>query len=97
MSFGLTPKQATVLQALRDLTKDGVSPSFDEIMAHTGICSRGTVHQAMGRLEDRGVIRRKPHQARAIQIVDQDPLDGMGPDELVALRDAIDARLAVAA
>lgn len=95
--MGLTKVQADVLQALRVLTIDGVAPSFEEIMAHAGIASKSSVHRILNRLEDRRYIRRMHYKARAIKLIDRDPLDGLSPDALRALRQSIDARLGAAA
>lgn len=91
--MGLTAKQAAVLDALKALTVGGVSPSYDEIRAHCGFASKNAVHRCVEALAERGVIRRCFGRARAIEIIDRDPLDGLSPDALRALRQNIDARL----
>lgn len=91
--MGLTKSQADVLNALRTLTVDGIAPSFDEIKDRVGLASKSAVHRILGRLEDRGYIRRLYHKARAIELIEHDPLDGMDAAALRHLRQSIDARL----
>ena len=91
--MGLTAKQAAVLDAIKALTVDGVSPSFEEIRVRCGFASKGGVHRCVEALVDRGVIRRCFGRARALEVIGRDPLDGLSPDALRALRQSIDARL----
>lgn len=96
--IGLTKLEGRVMAALEALTVDGVGPSFDEIMSATGMASRGGVHRIVTSLEDKGRIRRLPHRARAIEILnptklDRIDLDVLSQTELLALSCAIDARL----
>ena len=65
---GLTQRQAGCLQAIRDLTIDGVSPSLAELAAHlhTGA---PRVHEMLHALKDRGKITWAPRKARSVLII----------------------------
>lgn len=71
MTGGLTNRQAQLLTFIRDYIAghNGVSPSFPEMAVATGLRSKGNVHRLLTCLEERGFIRRKPHLARAIEII----------------------------
>ena len=47
----------------------GVPPSYDEMKDATGVNSKSGIHRLIIRLEERGFIRRIPHRARAIEIL----------------------------
>ena len=52
----LTRKQANLLRYISDqITKDGVSPSFDEMKDALGLKSKSGVHRLIMALEERGV------------------------------------------
>lgn len=68
--MGLTPVQNNCMSLIRQRMNDtGIAPSFREIADHLGLRSVSGVHRIMDGLEDRGMIRRLPRQARAIEIV----------------------------
>lgn len=67
------------------LAKDGVAPSYAEIGRGCGLKSKAQVHGIVLRLEQRGIIRRIPNHARAIEIVDR----GTGGEFLVLAREFI--------
>lgn len=54
----------------------GVAPSFDEMRAHAGLASKSGIHRLVTALEERGLIRRLPHRARAIVCVEQELIRG---------------------
>lgn len=69
--IGLTFQQDKLLAFLKKrATESNVSPSFDEMADHLGLGSKSGVHRLITGLEERGHIRRQPHRARAIEIVD---------------------------
>lgn len=72
MTFGLTKRQGDAFAFIKTYveTHDGVSPSFDEIRIGIGIASKGRVAEMVAALEERGLIRRLPHRARSIAIVE---------------------------
>ena len=66
----LTPKQHQLLMFIHErLSASGVSPSFDEMKAALGLKSKSGVHRLITALEERGFIRRLPHRARALEII----------------------------
>ena len=66
----LTRKQHQLLQFLHQHLKDeGVSPSFDEMKDALGLKSKSGIHRLITGLEERGLIRRLPHRARAIEVL----------------------------
>ena len=73
------PRQYTLTRAQRDLlgfinaylADHGIAPSYEEAMEALDLKSKSGVHRMMVALEQRGVIRRLPAHARAIEIVGQ--------------------------
>lgn len=84
--MGLTVQQARTLGFIREYTREHeVSPSFEEIRDHLGIEGRSGVHRIVKALEERGRIRRLPHRARAIEIInDADTLARVSDAALIA-------------
>lgn len=69
----MTPKQAQLLAYVREyLAHKGFSPSFDEMRAYIGLRSKSGIHRLVSGLEYRGLIRRLPHRARAIEVVERE-------------------------
>jgi repressor LexA len=68
--IGLTKRQADCLQAITDLTVDGVSPSFTEIAARLDVTSKSVVHRLVTGLEKRGHLRRYHHAQRALEVIE---------------------------
>jgi len=65
----LTSKQAKLLDFLTNSLKNNkVSPSFDEMREFLNIKSKSGVHKLLSSLEDKGVIERLPHKARALKL-----------------------------
>ncbi len=66
----LTRKQNELLLYIsQQISKDGVSPSFDEMKDALGLKSKSGVHRLVTALEERGFIRRFPNRARALEIM----------------------------
>ena len=66
----LTRKQYELLVFINQhLTKNGVSPSFDEMKEALGLKSKSGIHRLITGLEERGFIRRLPHRARALEVL----------------------------
>ncbi|MBI1682357.1 LexA family protein [Caulobacter hibisci] len=61
----MTPFQASVLAAIRDLTRDEISPSVRDIGVHVG-AGVSSVHAALVLLEQRGVIKREGRRSITI-------------------------------
>lgn len=70
MSFGTTRKQAELLAFLRERQAAGGSmPSYTEMANAVGIQSKSGISRMIVAMEERGVIRRLPGQARAIEVI----------------------------
>lgn len=66
----LTQKQHDLLVFIdARLSKDGVSPSYDEMKDALGLASKSGIHRLITALEERGFIRRLPHRARALEVL----------------------------
>ncbi|MEM7446388.1 MAG: transcriptional repressor LexA [Pseudomonadota bacterium] len=66
----LTQKQQQLLLFIDRRLKDGgVSPSFDEMKDALGLKSKSGIHRLITALEERGFIRRLPHRARALEVL----------------------------
>ncbi len=66
----LTKKQHELLLFIHQhLSKNGISPSFDEMKDALGLKSKSGIHRLITGLEERGFIRRLPHRARALDVV----------------------------
>jgi len=66
----LTKKQYDLLQFIDNhLKSKGVSPSFDEMKDALGLKSKSGIHRLITGLEERGFIRRLPHRARALEVL----------------------------
>jgi len=72
----LTTKQHELLVFINERIREtGVSPSFDEMKEALDLKSKSGIHRLITALEERGFIRRLPHRARALEVL-QMP-DGM--------------------
>ena len=66
----LTKKQHELLVYIdQQLNDKGISPSFDEMRDALGLASKSGIHRLITGLEERGFIRRLPHRARALEIL----------------------------
>lgn len=74
MSMGLTPRQSECLAFIRAyIAANGIAPSITELADGIGNRSKSAVTAMMRSLEERGYIRRLPHKARAIEVIEQQP------------------------
>lgn len=74
--MGLTEQEHAVYYAIVDSQiKSGRTPTFDEIKEMAGLKSKSGVHRIMGQLTAKGLIRRLPRKARAIEVVGKDLRD----------------------
>ena len=68
----VTRRQKQVLDFVQTyLRRHGYAPSLEEIGRHLGMASLATVHKHLTRLESRGVIRRRAHQSRSVEVLDR--------------------------
>ncbi len=66
----LTRKQHELLVYINDfITRQGVSPSFDEMKDALDLKSKSGIHRLITGLEERGFLRRLAHRARALEIL----------------------------
>ena len=66
----LTQKQHDLLIFIdKRLKAGGVSPSYDEMKDALGLASKSGIHRLITALEERGFIRRLPHRARALEVL----------------------------
>ena len=85
--MGVTPMQAKALAAIGVLTRDGVSPSYNEIRQELGLASNAGVHRLLLGLKERGLVDFLPYRARTVRIVgDIDGLERRSTADLIALR-----------
>lgn len=67
----MTPRMKQCLDFLkRYKAENGYMPNFDEIRVCLGLKSKSGVFRLLDGLEQRGLIERLPHRARAIVIAD---------------------------
>jgi repressor LexA len=64
----LTKRQREVLEALRRLhDQHGFAPSLREVASEVGLASASSVHHHVVRLEEHGLIERRPRQPRTVR------------------------------
>ena len=66
--MGLTKRQADCLAAIERLTKRGVAPTYREIQSELGLASTSGIARMIDALAERGLVRRMPHRARALEL-----------------------------
>ena len=65
----LTIKQKKLLDFLIDYHKNNmIYPTFDEMKSFLNIKSKSGVHKLLSSLEEKGVVNRLPHKARALSV-----------------------------
>lgn len=68
----LTPKQNTVLAAVRELqAANGETPTLDEIRAYLGYSKVSSVQRHIDQLKLKGYIASEKHQARSLNLMHQ--------------------------
>ncbi len=66
----LTKKQRDLLLYIHErMSKDDISPSFEEMKNALGLKSKSGIHRLISALVERGYIQRLPHRARALEII----------------------------
>lgn len=69
----LTRKQLNLYNKIKEYkTRNGVSPSYDEMADMVGLASKSGINRMINSMEQRGAIQRLPGQARALKLL---PLD----------------------
>ncbi len=65
----LTPRQHDLLLYIdKTLRKNGVAPSFEEMMHAVGLKSKSGVHRLVNALVERGFLNRLENRARALEV-----------------------------
>lgn len=71
MSMNLTQRQRQCIQAIRDLTIDGVGPSHEELRVRVGLMSKANIHRLVWALKARGHVEIGTG-SRSIRLVEED-------------------------
>lgn len=95
----MTPRERECLQAIKDLTVDGVPPKYDVLAAHLGIASKSGVSRIVASLEAQGFLRKRFRKRGGLTVVDHpvifdQDLNRMSEADLVALGARVQAALA---
>lgn len=93
---GITPAMRECLDAILDMTVDGVPPTYLMLQDRLGIASKSGVHRMIRSLEERGLVNRLPGKARSLAVIERRGSNDLGSEstaELVRMRDRIDAIL----
>jgi len=70
-----TDRQLAIMEFLQRFRRmSGKSPTLSEIAEHFQV-SKVTIHDHIRQLELKGAVRKAPHRARALEILDRDYLD----------------------
>ena len=75
----MTPRQRDCLQAIREMTVDGIPPTYDQLSERLGVY-KSSVHRLVHGLAERGYISLHPARKQTIQLtrpVEDIPLDRM--------------------
>lgn len=68
--MNLTARQRELLDFIAaHIAKTRCAPTYTEMAEHMGLMSKSGINRLVVGLEERGVIRRLPDRARAIQII----------------------------
>lgn len=81
----MTPRQKDMLDAIRDLTVDGVSPTYEQLRVHLGIASKSGVNRMIVALERLGHVRRLKGCRRTVEIISPDAATRKRPDTVAGL------------
>ena len=71
----LTKKQRNLLIFInKKIRSTGISPSYDEMKNSLNLKSKSGIHRLISALEERGFIKRLPHKARALEVLNYQKL-----------------------
>jgi len=66
----VTKRQKQLLDYLRAfIAKHGYAPTLDEMARHLALASVATVHKHLQNLAQKGLVRRRAHRSRALEVV----------------------------
>jgi repressor LexA len=86
--MAITRRQKEVLDFLSSFTsRNGYSPSYEEIAAGLGLNSLATVHKHVTNLQSKGLLQRAHNRSRSIDVLPQRSArkNSSGPDRLPLL------------
>ena len=70
----MTRRQKEVIDFLSSFTtRNGYSPSYEEIAAGLGLNSLATVHKHVTNLQSKGLLQREHNRSRSIDVIQQRP------------------------
>jgi len=70
MKAPLIKRHKDLLDFIRaQLETHGIAPSYDEMRDFLGYASKAPIHRLLSEIEASGLIRRRPRQARAIELL----------------------------
>jgi repressor LexA len=73
--MGITRRMHDLLELLQHRHAAGEPvPSYEEMAAGLGLKVKSGIHRLVEGLEERGFLRRIPHRARCLELVDPDDL-----------------------
>lgn len=82
----MTKRQAALLELIdRRTSETGVCPSYREMAEEVGLKSPSRIHELINGLEFRGLIRRIPGRARAIEVLRLPGVKRYSPAEIARL------------
>lgn len=95
----MTPRERECLQAIKDLTVDGVPPNYDALAARLGVASKSGVSRMIESLVAQGYLRKRFAKRNGLTVVDHpvifdQDLNRMSEADLVALGVRVAAALA---
>jgi len=69
----LTRREKQCIDVIRTLTtKNGYSPSYDEILKAMGLKSKSSISRLTNQLVDKGYVKKLPGRSRSIALIDQE-------------------------
>jgi repressor LexA len=72
--MALTRRQRQVFDVVRSfISREGYSPSLEEIGDALGLSSVATVHRHVARLTEKGLLRKDPNRSRSVEVVEPEP------------------------
>lgn len=64
----MTPRQRQCIALIRELTVEGVPPTFEALREAMGLKSKSGVHRIVTSLRERGVLAQTPHRRQTLTI-----------------------------
>jgi SOS-response transcriptional repressor LexA len=66
----LTPRQQRLLRYIEEYSmQHGISPTYQEMLEHTGLKSKGAVHLMTTKLVERGFLIRSAGRTRSLKLI----------------------------